>query len=239
MTTAQTDPATSRLNQAYADLDLVPGAGLKEVREAYRRLARALHPDLNPGTTGSLMSRVNSAYNLLHRHLTQKARTRPPEPVESGPRAYSFEEFRRPRVAEPPQQPSGRPASPGRGRPEPSAAPELPTPGFSDWRLDSLVAEGERLVYRVSISGDPEAIILPVRSHRPCRQCRGSGRAVDRDGWHCDCPACAGRGRMVRADMLSLTLPSDWFPGQRLTAAGGEDGPLVVELADGRPARRA
>jgi DnaJ-class molecular chaperone len=57
------------IQKAYQDLDLTPGASLDEVKQAYRRLARALHPDLNPGALGALMGRVNQAYEKLLRHL--------------------------------------------------------------------------------------------------------------------------------------------------------------------------
>lgn len=57
------------IHKAYQELDLTPGASLNEVKDAYRRLARALHPDLHPGARGALMSRVNRAYERLVRHL--------------------------------------------------------------------------------------------------------------------------------------------------------------------------
>ena len=59
----------SDIRQAYSDLDLPPGASAQEVKEAYRRLARALHPDLNPQSLGVLMTRVNNAYHRLIKHL--------------------------------------------------------------------------------------------------------------------------------------------------------------------------
>jgi DnaJ-class molecular chaperone len=106
------------INKAYQELDLIPGASLDEVKEAYRRLARALHPDLHPGALGSLMSRVNQAYDKLVRHLEgqhphqagpakasnrkmqdsnshkSKSRTR-----QYGFKAYEYEEFRAERGA--------------------------------------------------------------------------------------------------------------------------------------------
>ncbi len=61
---------TIDLNPLYAELDLKPGAGLPEVKSAYRRLAKALHPDRNPESSGSLMARVNRAYRRLLAALT-------------------------------------------------------------------------------------------------------------------------------------------------------------------------
>ena len=57
------------LDQAYTELDLRPGAALSEVRTAYRRLARASHPDLNPHAAGNLINRLNQAYQVLQAHL--------------------------------------------------------------------------------------------------------------------------------------------------------------------------
>lgn len=67
------------IHKAYQELDLTPGASLDEVKDAYRRLARALHPDLHPGAMGALMSRVNQAYERLVRHLESQ------HPHQAGP----------------------------------------------------------------------------------------------------------------------------------------------------------
>ena len=75
------------IKDAYAELDLTPGASLEEVKASYHRLARALHPDLHPGTLGCLMSRVNQAYRLLVAHLAST------EARSQGERAYQFQDF--------------------------------------------------------------------------------------------------------------------------------------------------
>lgn len=68
-------PTRKQLAQAYTELGLAKGAGLEQVKAAYRRLARTLHPDLNPGQSGQRMSQVNQAYQMLLRHLeAQKPR---------------------------------------------------------------------------------------------------------------------------------------------------------------------
>jgi len=99
------------IQKAYQELDLSPGASLADVKLAYRRLARALHPDLNPGAIGALMGRVNQAYEKLVRHLEGQhphqagpARTaqsaQPKSPTQNHSRArhgdfssYQYEEF--------------------------------------------------------------------------------------------------------------------------------------------------
>jgi curved DNA-binding protein CbpA len=92
------DLARDEISQAYQELDLAPGASWAEVKAAYRRLARALHPDLNPGAAGGLMARVNRAYRILEAHLAARPAS------DAGPergsarrgrdwRPYRYEEF--------------------------------------------------------------------------------------------------------------------------------------------------
>ena len=59
---------------AYAELELPPGASLEEVREQYRLLSVAWHPDKWPqgpsrARAEEKMTRVNLANDLLQRHL--------------------------------------------------------------------------------------------------------------------------------------------------------------------------
>ena len=63
MTRPLFDPATDY----YRVLGVKPNATAEEIHTAYRRLARAYHPDCYPGSTGSLvrMARVNVAKSVL------------------------------------------------------------------------------------------------------------------------------------------------------------------------------
>lgn len=57
----------------YAVLGVSPKSSLKELREAYRRLARAHHPDLNrPNGAGDGMARVNEAWRVLSNPDTRR-----------------------------------------------------------------------------------------------------------------------------------------------------------------------
>jgi hypothetical protein len=69
-------PAFSELDAAYAVLGLRPGAPLKEVKAAYRRLAKLHHPDLAPArgriAAEDKMKQINEAYDTLLEHFAER-----------------------------------------------------------------------------------------------------------------------------------------------------------------------
>lgn len=245
------------ISEAYRTLDLRPGATWDEVRSAYRRLARSLHPDLNPGRRGEDMARVNRAYQRLGAFLARQ--TQPPAadgyrsydfetwaPLR-GQRAYDFETFasQAPRdSARPaaehcePARPSPRPASPERPAPlaavtplaagQPRGGQAASVQPREAWRLVGLRRQGQDLVYQVQVSGHPQQVILPVRGQRACPLCGGSGL---RQGGRGPCPTCAGRGHLTSAHLVPVDLPANWTHGQLLNLSGlGLEGGVLVEL---------
>jgi len=54
------------LNDYYQDLGVGRDAGTEDIKRAYRRLARKLHPDVNPGPEGEeQFKKVSQAYDVL------------------------------------------------------------------------------------------------------------------------------------------------------------------------------
>ncbi|THB62830.1 MAG: molecular chaperone DnaJ [Desulfovibrio sp.] len=90
------------LREGYRILRLDQGADLDEVKKAYRQMAFALHPDLNPDDPHAAkhFQRINEAYVLLKDHL--QAEPPPSREQRRADRASAKERQARERQAEPP-----------------------------------------------------------------------------------------------------------------------------------------
>lgn len=95
------------MRDPYHILGLAPGAGVAEIKAAYRRLAKKYHPDAQngdaPGGAASRFQEVTAAYNLLKDGAARArfdTRTRPSARAQAG---SSFEEapFVKARAGEP------------------------------------------------------------------------------------------------------------------------------------------
>ena len=113
----------------FQTLGLPENAPISDVRRAYRRLARRLHPDIAGGDS-TRFTEITAAYNVLTgRSAAARAHT---ETTTAGParsaadeaeHARAYAEFRR-------RASAWRPSNGGRG-PQPQAAPVAPVAGSS------------------------------------------------------------------------------------------------------------
>ena len=208
--------------EAYEELGLSAPAGLAEVKRAYRRLAREFHPDVNP-SGARRMARINRAYQLLIEHLGGD------RPLPRGCRAYEFEDFGSAPRTSTPRVPAMRRG--GGCIPSPSHSnhnPSFPNqPGEllrGGWRLVGVEVRGAELTYKVVVGPGTRRLRLPLRRHRQCHTCYGSGL-----GPLGACPTCAGRGRITTSTPLEVELPAGLGPGESFAlAANGQR--LRVEL---------
>ena len=172
---------------AYAVLELDPTASTDDIRRAYRRLARALHPDANPGDAAAAerFRRVADAHAVLSDPL-RRARydvVRGPTPSRSGPRAVrqgpapSGNAAVRGPAARPTHQP--RDAAPPRSRPETDEWSFLGR--FARWAAVAVVATA--LAVLLLLIAAPRAEPAPQAPSAPRGVPGGVGFCQVPEGW--------------------------------------------------------
>jgi molecular chaperone DnaJ len=204
----------------YKILGVNRGASEKEIKQAYRRLARKLHPDVNPGdkSAEAKFKEVNEAYEVLS---DKEKRQKYDQYGDQWPYADQFAK-------------AGWQETPFRGS---SRTGGTRTFHFGEGDLGSLFDElfgsartetfrrkapprrGRDIDYPVEVTLD-EAYrgatrLLSLGVEEPCPGCGGTGLIQDMP-----CSACRGSGVVSRMKRLEVKIPPGVRDGSRVRIAG-------------------
>ena len=211
----------------YQILGVNRNATSKEIKQAYRRLARQHHPDVNPGNKAAeaKFKEINEAYEVLSD--TEK-RKKYDQFGENWQHAEQFTKAGR-------QQ--GAPWGFARGA-------EAPIFDFADFTFeggdlggifDSLFRSpggrqtifrtarrprrGEDIDHPIQVTLEEAyhgaSRLIQIQAEAPCQLCTGTGFIQNKP-----CSACGGSGRMVSPRRLEVKIPPGVKDGSRIRIAG-------------------
>ncbi len=233
----------------YSILGVPKGAPEKDIKAAYRKLARKYHPDVNPGdkSAESRFKEINEAYEVLSDPDKRKKYDQYGSDFENA-EAYA-------RAREQARQQSswfGR----GAGAGSPYTTYENVDMGDLNEVFESLfkgfggtagtrtgsrrsARRGEDIQHPLEISLE-EAFngtrrVLDLQTESVCPACQGMGRV--KNGL---CGQCGGQGRIIKPRRLEVKIPAGVRDGSKVRIAGegnpGSGGPngdlyLVIKVA--------
>ncbi|HYN28832.1 MAG TPA: molecular chaperone DnaJ [Dermatophilaceae bacterium] len=237
------------MNDYYADLGVARDAGPEDIKRAYRKAARRLHPDVNPGAQAEeQFKRVSQAYDVLSDPEKKRSYDMGADPYAGGApnfgQGFSFSDIMDAFFG------AGAGASAGAGRGPRSRRSrgqdalvrldiELATAVFGgdqELVVDTAVAcstcsgSGAQpgttprtcdiCGGRGEIQQVQRSFLGQVMTSRPCTTCQGYGQLIPSP-----CFECSGDGRVRTRRTLTIRVPAGVDTGTRIQLAGeGEVG---------------
>jgi DnaJ-class molecular chaperone len=202
----------------YTILGVNRNATEKEIKQAYRRLARQYHPDVNPGNKDAeaRFKEINAAYEVISDPEKRKKFDQYGENWEhadqfaqaaSNTGNWNFT-----------QQPGGGEVRYEEGDLD-SIFGDLFSQGASGFRRRSRARRGDDIEYQVEVTleeayqGSRRRITL--QSEEVCKACQGTGRIQN-----LACSVCRGTGATAKANRLEVKIPAGVNNGSRIRLAG-------------------
>lgn len=248
------------MNDYYADLGVSKDASADEIKKAYRRLARKLHPDVNPGPEAEEeFKRVSQAYDVLGDPDKRRSYDMGADPYAAGGSAgfgaggFTFSDIM--------DQFFGAGGMGGRGpRPRVQRGQDALVRvevdlrqavfgGEKELTLETAVACGTchgsgcqegtspqecSVCYGAGeIQQVQRSFLGQVMTSRPCNACGGYGTVIP-----APCFECSGEGRVRTRRTLTMRIPAGVDTGTRIQLpgegevghGGGPAGDVYVEI---------
>ncbi|MCX5993457.1 MAG: DnaJ domain-containing protein [Chloroflexi bacterium] len=218
----------------YGILGIPRNAPDKDVKAAYRKMARKYHPDVNPGNKGAeaRFKEINEAFEVLSDADKRKKFD------QYGSDYENAEAYARARQ-QAQQQAQQQYGSPGRGG-APYTTYETSDMGDLNEVFESLLKgfgtggtraggrraprRGQDIEHQVEVTLE-EAYngtrrVMELQAEQACAACQGQGRT--KNGV---CQQCRGAGRVIKPRRLEVKIPAGVKDGSKVRVAGeGEQG---------------
>jgi molecular chaperone DnaJ len=210
----------------YRILGISRSATDKDIKAAYRRLARQYHPDVNPGNKSSeeRFKEINQAYEVLSDEGKRKKYDQYGEGWQEADR-YAEAARQQGGAWKFTQQPGGEQPFHFEGEDLESIFGDILGGRMGGYgRRTSRARRGQDIEHPIEISLE-EAYNgtvrnISIQSEVPCSACRGTGRIQN-----LPCSVCRGAGVVPQVKRLEVKIPAGVNNGSRVRVAGkGEPG---------------
>ncbi|NLJ54682.1 MAG: molecular chaperone DnaJ [Intrasporangiaceae bacterium] len=248
------------MNDYYADLGVSRDATAEEIKRAYRKAARRLHPDVNPGPEAEEeFKKISQAYDVLSDPEKRRSFDMGADPYAAGAagfgQGFSFSDIMDAFFGQGAGGGAGRGPRPRQQRgTDGLVRQEIPLEtavfgGETELLIDTAVTcgtcdggggqpgTGRRTCDLCGGRGETQQVqrsfLGQVMTTRPCMACQGFGDIITHP-----CHDCAGDGRVRQRRPLKIRVPAGVDTGTRIQLrgegevgpGGGPNGDLYVEV---------